>query len=406
MKLAFSARLITFEIGIRFLADYLQGDRYSRSIARGTISTARGSSSDGRIVRAERGGDGAHRGAVGVPVSALLTGSGVETRNMHDIYLLAGLIVIPRGDGFCKPRSHTPHWSSAAGGQRPLPGRAAPKRALPVRRDTPEEAVRPLCPARACCCWRTLSDQLTLLTEALYAEARRKGLRLYVEFPSCLPGQTAGMPARVGWERRSCLGRVRHVSRETLHPRRPRLPLCSARRSQSHLVLARVAGSTRSLRPARDDDPPPLRSRPRPAVASSSSAALSGHATARRLLERGLEVVLDRLSPAPRHSLRWTPAVILPTKRLVQCLQAMRRARCAGAWTGSSSADAGDSFLESVYEKAAVAWPDRVGRRRDRTGAAAMVAGRAGRFLIAYPAGRNRSRRAGGEERLQRRRQG
>jgi len=38
--LAFSGKLITFEVGIRFLADYLAGDTYFKSIARATTSTA------------------------------------------------------------------------------------------------------------------------------------------------------------------------------------------------------------------------------------------------------------------------------------------------------------------------------------------------------------------------------
>lgn len=86
-------------------------------------------------------------------------------------------------------------------------------------------------------------ERLTPISTPLFAEAAKKKLRLYVEYPAALPGMPVGAPKDVGWERAVVasdafgpeLERLRILS---LHKVRF-LPVAAAR---PELVLARVAG--------------------------------------------------------------------------------------------------------------------------------------------------------------------
>ena len=84
---------------------------------------------------------------------------------------------------------------------------------------------------------------LTPLTPEVFAEAKRKQLRLYVEFPSALPGLAVGAPQSARWERGV-------VASDTFGSRLPRLRILALHDCRfvpveapvAHMVLARVAG--------------------------------------------------------------------------------------------------------------------------------------------------------------------
>lgn len=83
----------------------------------------------------------------------------------------------------------------------------------------------------------------TALDAALFAEAARKGVRLFLEYPSFLPGITVGPPRAAYWERAV-------VASEAFAPTLPRLRILAihdcrfvpVQAEHPHLVIGRVAG--------------------------------------------------------------------------------------------------------------------------------------------------------------------
>jgi len=86
-------------------------------------------------------------------------------------------------------------------------------------------------------------EKTTSFDSSLYAQARAKRLRLYLEYPSSLPGVTVGQPRAVTWERAV-------IATDVFHPHLQPLSILAIHDCHfipvtakgAHIVLARVAG--------------------------------------------------------------------------------------------------------------------------------------------------------------------
>jgi len=156
-------------------------------------------------------------------------------------------------------------------------------------------------------------DRTTPLEEALFREASRKGLRLFVEYPARLPGVVTGEPRRTEWERAV-------VASGAFGPDLPPLSILAVHDGRfvpveaddAHIIVARVAGFDRAVfglpKPAF-----PLLFEARPGLLVATTK-LSQFVTARyapaAAWTRIWEWILDRLDPgADGHRLEWRPVV-------------------------------------------------------------------------------------------------
>jgi len=157
--------------------------------------------------------------------------------------------------------------------------------------------------------------QTTVLDAALFQKAAGKHLRLYVEYPSFLPGMELGAPIDVKYERGV-------VSSEIFGPAlRPlRIVLVSSCRylpvkvAQSHLVAAKVAGVDSAVFGLKDTATAPLlfdHPRGNLLVATTKlSHFVSGRYLPTDAWRTIWETILTRLHPdGGRVALRWTPTV-------------------------------------------------------------------------------------------------
>lgn len=209
-------------------------------------------------------------------------------------------------------------------------------------------------------------DRTTALEDALFREASRKGLRLFVEYPARLPGAVTGEPRRTEWERAV-------VASDAFGPELPPLSILAvhdcrfvpAVADSSLIVVARVAGFDRAVYGLPEKTFPLLfEARPGLLVAT---AKLSRFVTARyapaAAWTRIWEWILDRIDPETGgHRLEWRPLVApsfgpgedLPAaaekKALRRGLDWYARARILvhPSWSG-------------IYDTDAAAWKDRVG---------------------------------------------
>ena len=156
-------------------------------------------------------------------------------------------------------------------------------------------------------------DRTTPVTAALFDKAAKKKLRLYVEYPSALPGLAVSAPREVHWERAV-------VASDTFGPTLGKLRILGLHKvryvpveaSNSDIVLARVAGFDTAVYGLPEKDVyPVLFERGGVLVATTK---LSQFVTARYApLEAWAPIwnrILGRLV-APRQAppLKWTPAV-------------------------------------------------------------------------------------------------
>jgi hypothetical protein len=239
--------------------------------------------------------------------------------------------------------------------------------AAPPRFDTPEKAVASAPEGAGVLLLADgYPERPTPLDAGLFEKAARKRLRLYVEYPSFLPGREAGPPRDVGWERAV-------VATEAFGRALPRLQILGVNgcrfvpvaAERARVVLARVAGSGTALF-GLPKTTFPLLFEDSPGVLVATTK-LSQFVTARygpvpawRALWRW---ILDWLEPGGKaHALRWTPAV-RPSYGRAQKLPAgaeLRALRRGVAWLFNARMLV-DASWQSVYDRDAQAWPDRVG---------------------------------------------
>ncbi len=209
-------------------------------------------------------------------------------------------------------------------------------------------------------------DRTTALDDALFREASRKGLRLFVEFPSRLPGVDPGEPRRTEWERAV-------VASEAFGPELPALSILAVhdcrflpvRAGAAHLVIARVAGFDRAVFGLPEKTFPLLfEARPGLLVAT---AKISQFVTARYApaasWARIWEWILDRIDPeATGHRLEWHP-VVAPSFGPEDGLPgtAEKKALRRGIDWYSRARMLVHPSWSRIYDEDAAAWTDRVG---------------------------------------------
>jgi hypothetical protein len=216
----------------------------------------------------------------------------------------------------------------------------------------------------------------TALSARLFALAARKGLRLYVEYPSFLPGLESGAPRGAAWERAV-------VSSDAFGPDLARLRILGLHgcrfvpvpASASHIVLARVAGLDQAVYGLPRETYPVLFELP--GVSSGAvlvaTTKLSQFATARYAPAAAWDSIwamilrwLDPGGPSPR--LAWT-ASVLPSFSRDEALpaDAERRALRRGMDWFFNAGLVLNADAVKTYEGEAAGWPDRVGPapRRD-----------------------------------------
>ncbi len=214
-------------------------------------------------------------------------------------------------------------------------------------------------------------DRTTPLSSSLFEAAARKRLRLYVEFPSYLPGQDVGTPRGTTWERAV-------VSSDAFGPGLETLRILAihgcrfvpARAASADIVMARVAGYDRAVYGLPAETSPILFELPAvpgpPILVSTTklSQFVTGRYGPSEAWSEIWRTILRRLvpgEPAPR--LEWTPAVRpsfgkdepLPPDGEIKAL------RRGIEWFVDSRMilNAGDA---RIYDReAASKWPDRVG---------------------------------------------
>ncbi len=113
-----------------------------------------------------------------------------------------------------------------------------------IRYDTPEEAINSAATGSGVL---ILADgypnQTTLMDSSLFEETQKKGLRLYIEYPSYIPAVETGMPRGTQWERAV-------VSSDAFAPELDKLKILAIhdcrfipiKASNPDIVMARVAG--------------------------------------------------------------------------------------------------------------------------------------------------------------------
>lgn len=209
-------------------------------------------------------------------------------------------------------------------------------------------------------------DRLTTVEPAIYDEARRRGLRLFVEYPGALPGLSVGEPRQARFERAV-------VASEAFGPALPRLSILTMHGCRfapidargADIVMARVAGFDRAVYGLPERTWPILfEARPGLLVATSAlSRFVTGRYAPAAAWGRVWEAVLDRLDPGGSgHAPRWRPAV-RPTCAPGAALpaDAERRALRRGVDWFRRARMLVHPAWRKVYDEDAKGWPDRVG---------------------------------------------
>lgn len=159
-------------------------------------------------------------------------------------------------------------------------------------------------------------DRPAALSPEIYGEAARKRLRMFVEYPSCVPGIELGEAKRARWERTvvasDAFGPGLERLRILLVPNCHFLPM--ALPPKPHLVLARVAGYDRALLGIPGKDAWPLLFENPGGDLLIATTKLSQFITGRYAPADAWgpvwETILRRLAPdVPLPALKWTPVV-------------------------------------------------------------------------------------------------
>ncbi|MDD8014359.1 MAG: hypothetical protein PHX45_01590 [Acidobacteriota bacterium] len=159
-------------------------------------------------------------------------------------------------------------------------------------------------------------DRPAALSPEIYGEAARKRLRMFVEYPSCVPGIELGEAKRARWERTV-------VASDAFEPGLERLrillvPNCHflpvAMPPKPHLVLARVAGYDRAVLGIPDKDAWPLLfevpGNNLLVATTKLSQFITGRCAPADAWGPVWETILRRLAPADAvPALKWTPVV-------------------------------------------------------------------------------------------------
>lgn len=246
-------------------------------------------------------------------------------------------------------------------------GRALRRRC--VRRDTPAAAIQAARPGDAALLLADgYPDDTTPLDAAILAEAERKRLKLYVEYPRWLPDQAVGAPATAEWSRGV-------VASDWFGAALPRLRLLAihgcrfvpARARAPHIVYARVAGYDTAIY-GLPVSTHPILFEARPGLLAATTK-LSQFVTARYAPSEAWtaiwRAILDWADPGGAdHTLRWRPAVRPSYSRDAKLpADAERRALQRGiAWYSKARMIVHPDW-EKVNDVDAAAWPDRTGPR-------------------------------------------
>jgi hypothetical protein len=185
-----------------------------------------------------------------------------------------------------------------------------------TRVNSPEEAI-----ARATSGWGVLiladgyPEATTKLDQAFFDGASKKGLRLFVEYPSSLPGLEVKAPRRTHLERAV-------VASEVFGPSLPKLRLLAlhdchfveVEAPEAHLVAARVAGFDTAVFGLSDVKAHPLLLEHPDRELLISTTKLSQFVTARYATQDAMQtvwrMVFEWLQPGTESpELRWTPSV-------------------------------------------------------------------------------------------------
>ena len=198
----------------------------------------------------------------------------------------------------------------------------------------------------------------TAMAPEIFAQAAEKGLRLFVEFPSALPGMEVGSPRRVGLERAV-------VASDAFGPELPRLRIVGIHdchfvatdASEPHLVAARVAGFDTAVFGLDNVKAHPLLFEHPELPLLVSTTKLSQFVTARYTPQDAMQavwtMVLEWLRPGTKApELAWTPAV-RPTYARDEPLppDAARQAIVRGIdWHSSARMLVHESWAEKYHE--------------------------------------------------------
>lgn len=210
-------------------------------------------------------------------------------------------------------------------------------------------------------------SRTTALDEALFAAAAKKGLRLYVEFPSHLPRVQVGKPRATEWERAV-------IASEVFGPSLARLRILGihdchfvpVEATRAHIVVARVAGFDTAVYGLPQTSHPIL-FEPEGGHVLVATTKLSQFATARYAPTDAWAPIwrwiLDWLQPGePIDDPRWTPKV-RPTFGQDERLSAghERAALRRGIeWFFNARMLMHPSWVRT-YDETARQWPERIG---------------------------------------------
>lgn len=156
-------------------------------------------------------------------------------------------------------------------------------------------------------------ETTTFVDAAVFDRARARHLRLYVEYPSSLPGAEAGEPRTTTWQRGV-------VSSDAFGPGLEKLRILAIHgchfvpfsADHPHLVVARVAGFDKAVYGLPDEVFPILFEHPRGDILVATTK-LSGFLTARYAPREAWgeiwRMILGWLAPGAAIALDWTPTV-------------------------------------------------------------------------------------------------
>jgi hypothetical protein len=282
------------------------------------------------------------------------------------------LLLLPALRALASAQAHALVFSSS--GSNDLYGALADGGAVLPRYDTPAEAV-----ARAPRGGSVLlladdyPDKTTRLDPGLWEQVFDKSLRLYVEYPSWLPGLDVGPPRSAQWQRIV-------VASDAFLPELPPLRILQVhdcrfvpvRAANADLVLARVAGFDSAIYGLPENDVSPILFRHGRGNVLIATTKLSHFLTARYAPAEDWpkiwKSVLGWLSAAPETSARrWTPRVRPSFARSEALpinveLEAFRR---GVSWFGGARMLVDASWKHKIDE--AERYPDRVGPGPGRT---------------------------------------
>jgi len=159
----------------------------------------------------------------------------------------------------------------------------------------------------------------TMMDQSVYQEALKKKLRLYVEYPSCIPGFETGTPRRTQWERAV-------ISSDTFEPEINKLRILAihdcrfipVESSNPDIVMARVAGFDSAVYGLPDNVFPVLMEIPPGNDHGSllvSTTKLSQFITGRYAPADAWQVILNHILSWVRPGylvtcLKWTPTIM------------------------------------------------------------------------------------------------